>query len=536
MSTSQYRETKYNNMSITLNFVIGVLIIACLSVRTDAQFPRACATMGAYLSKECCPLMSGTGSPCGQTERRGICSDIVVDEQPWGGPYVLFGIDDRERWPERFFNRSCQCLGNFGGFDCSTCKPGWRGVNCDVRRPLAIRRDIREMSQEEATRFLDALDQAKTTPHPDYVIARDHYRNLLGENGTSEPNYVDISIYDLFVWVHYYSVRDTLLGPGQAFVGIDFSHEGPAFLTWHRMHLLNLEEDLRKMTGIEELAIPYWNFAIGGTECDICTDELLGARHPDDPSRLSPNSRFADWQIVCLSLDWFDDNIKLCNGTYEGTIFRNPGGNTERPLVQKLPEPSDVAECLGVTKYDTFPFFSDSDQSFRNTLEGYAEVDGKFTEGARTLHNLAHLFLNGTGGQTHASANDPIFILLHAFTDAIFEEWMRRENPTTSDFPERFAPIGHNLDYNMVPFFPPVRNRDMFIRASELGYTYEVQFPDSVPMAGFGLLLFGLVGMLAVVGILFLIIVLICRCRRRILEVRGYQEIVESGDDVAYTS
>lgn len=43
-------------------------------------------------------------------------------------------------------------------------------------RPLAVRRDITEMSLEDAKVFLDALDQAKTTPHPDYVIARDHYR------------------------------------------------------------------------------------------------------------------------------------------------------------------------------------------------------------------------------------------------------------------------------------------------------------------------------------------------------------------------
>ena len=62
----------------------------------------------------------------------------------------------------------------------------------------------------------------------------------------------------------------------------------------------------------------------------------------------------------------------------------------------------------------------------KNWFTGYANPNGHFDEGVRTLHNLAHLFLNGTGGITHASANDPIFVLLHAYTDAIFDEWMLR--------------------------------------------------------------------------------------------------------------
>lgn len=60
---------------------------------------------------------------------------------------------------------------------------------------------------------------------------------------------------------------------------------------------------------------------------------------------------------------------------------------------------------------------------------GYSAPQGMYDPVIRSLHNLAHLFLNGTGGQTHLSPNDPIFVLLHTFTDAVFDEWLRRHQP-----------------------------------------------------------------------------------------------------------
>jgi len=72
--------------------------------------------------------------------------------------------------------RSCVCNDNYGGFDCSRCKFGWQGDNCQERRPLAVRKNLLNMTEEEQSNFLDILDQSKTAPHPDYVIAQDHYR------------------------------------------------------------------------------------------------------------------------------------------------------------------------------------------------------------------------------------------------------------------------------------------------------------------------------------------------------------------------
>lgn len=102
-----------------------------------------------------------------------------------------------------------------------------------------------QLSADEKRAFVSALDRAKRTAHPDLVIATRHYANIFGPEGNT-TQFEDITIYNYFVWSHYYSVSKTFLGAGQAsFGGVDFSHEGPGFLTWHRYHLLQLERDMQ---------------------------------------------------------------------------------------------------------------------------------------------------------------------------------------------------------------------------------------------------------------------------------------------------
>uniref|UniRef100_A0A673ZY77 5,6-dihydroxyindole-2-carboxylic acid oxidase n=1 Tax=Salmo trutta TaxID=8032 RepID=A0A673ZY77_SALTR len=157
-------------------------------------------------------------------------------------------------------------------------------------------------------------------------------------------------------------------------------------------------------------------------------------------------------------------------------------------MLQRLPEPQDVVDCLDLKTFDTPPYYSTSSESFRNTVEGEDTIHpGGYDPVVRSLHNLAHLFLNGTGGQTHLSPNDPIFVLLHTFTDAIFDEWLSRHAPGEAVYPEENAPIGHNRQFNMVPFWPPVTNAEMFVTAPDnLGYTYEVAWPSDDRRRGAG--------------------------------------------------
>ena len=101
------------------------------------------------------------------------------------------------------------------------------------------------LSAEEKTAFVSALDRAKRTVHPDLVVAIRHTPEIFGPDGNT-MQFENITIYNYFVWSHYYSVSKTFLGVGQpSFGGVDFSHEGPGFVTWHRYHLLQLERDMQ---------------------------------------------------------------------------------------------------------------------------------------------------------------------------------------------------------------------------------------------------------------------------------------------------
>lgn len=57
-------------------------------------------------------------------------------------------------------------------------------------------------------------------------------------------------------------------------------------------------------------------------------------------------------------------------GTESSPIRRNPAGNVARPMVQRLPEPQDVLDCLELNTFDTPPYYSTSSESFRNSIEG----------------------------------------------------------------------------------------------------------------------------------------------------------------------
>lgn len=432
------------------------------------QFPRLCATREALLSKECCPPWEGDGSACGANSGRGFCQDVVVSDEPDGPQYPFSGLDDREKWPLVFYNRTCQCAGNFMGYNCGECKFGYLGVNCIERRE-SLRRNIFHLSRAEKVRLVSYLNLAKQTISAEYVVATGTYQEM--ENG-SNPLFADVSVYDVFVWLHYYVSRKALLGgPGNVWTNVDFGHWAPGFLPWHRVYLLHWEHEIRKLTGDMSFTIPYWDWR-DAQGCDVCTDELMGARNPQDPSFLSPGSVFSSWKVLCSRAEDYNNRGVLCDARQEGPLRRNPG-NHNRNVVEQLPTSADVEFALSLNNYDTGAMDRTANMSFRNTLEGFGDPRTGLGNSSRmALHAALHVFMNGSMTSVQGSANDPIFLLHHAFVDSIYEEWLRRHRPSPSQYPESNTPIGHNGGYFMVPFLPLHRNREFFISSKDMGYEY----------------------------------------------------------------
>ncbi|KAM9788476.1 tyrosinase-like [Neosynchiropus ocellatus] len=445
--------------------VIGFAL--CLGLSRQ-QVPRACSGREALLSKRCCPAWEGDGSACGAASGRGFCREVEVTSQPDGPQYPFTGLDDREKWPLVFFNRTCQCTQNFMGFNCADCQFGYSGPDCTERRE-SLRRNVFHLSRTERSRLVSYLNLAKQTISRDFVVITGTYQEM--QNG-SRPMFADASVYDVFVWMHYYVSRNALLGgPGNVFADVDFAHWAPAFLPWHRVYLLHWEREIRRLSGDPSFSLPYWDWR-DAEGCDVCTDELMGAPSPRNTSLLSPGSVFSSWSVLCSQAGDYNRRGVLCDARPEGPLRRSPGDH-DRNVVARLPTSAEAEFTLSLADYDTGAMDRSANRSFRNTLEGFGDPRTGLGNSQRMgMHAAVHVFMNGTMSSVQGSANDPVFLLHHAFVDSLYEQWLRRHRPSRSQYPASMAPIGHNRDLFMVPFLPLHRNIDFFISSKELGYEY----------------------------------------------------------------
>lgn len=304
----------------------------------------------------------------------------------------------------------------------AACAPAASGA-------VAIRKDAKDMTEQEKRDFVDAVLKMKSTPSP---FGRD-----------------DISWYDLFVYYH----RRASLDPQG-----DGAHAGPAFLPWHREFLYAFEAVLIEVSGNDQLAIPYWDWTNPASTAAVFSKDLMGG--DGDPRRhhavVNGPFRRGAWKL----------NIAEPTGTRSPFVPRIDQTAPDRPFIQRargwtsqilgtpgLPTPAEMASVMAIGSYDAKPWsmFSDPRYSFRCSIEGWGTPTSLNKTGS---HNRVHLWVGGawyepkglqlgtTTGTT--SPNDPVFWLIHANIDRLWTTWQEREGFDVYE-PRRGALRGHNL-------------------------------------------------------------------------------------------
>lgn len=244
----------------------GLLFLLFQLGVSDAHIPRPCAEKAALGQRSCCPEYKG--SPCGIALGRGDCIHLTTRDKIW---------------PPPTYDSFCQCRENFDTYDCSRCKPGYKGENCTERQHY-VRKEITTLSAEEKKRLSAAFHKAKHQNSERYVI-------LTREFNDTELTFENATVYNLFVWMHYFAGRAAAKG------GTNAAHRGPAFPFWHRYYLLFMEREIRDLTEDDTFYIPYWDW-IKTSNCNICTNELLGESNED--GSISNSSALSQWKVSVI--------------------------------------------------------------------------------------------------------------------------------------------------------------------------------------------------------------------------------------------
>lgn len=156
-------------------------------------------------------------------------------------------------------------------------------------------------------------------------------------------------------------------------------HQNWFFLSWHRAYLHQLEDIIRKLSGDETFAMPYWDWT----------------RNAQIPAPF-----------------WGDDNAL----------------NHPRSAMQTTNMPAEfVGETViaGIMEITDFELFASVKSTSQFARPGQSRLES-------TPHNVVHGVIGGDMA-TFMSPLDPIFWLHHCNVDRIWASWNEAGNPNTSD-------------------------------------------------------------------------------------------------------
>ena len=174
--------------------ILAVLILGGVGL-VAAQIPTVCANNATLQSGRCCP------NNCGGSAR-GTCTQVSTmckTNYDSSGLPENFTSDGRFNWPSQIFTQVCQCKDNYDGFNCSDCKFGYgpRG-DCSTKNER-VRKAITS-ADFNWTKYHEQLNRSKTE-------IQTRYKVYTGGSLTDESNYKNVTLYNLFAWMHHYITR-----------------------------------------------------------------------------------------------------------------------------------------------------------------------------------------------------------------------------------------------------------------------------------------------------------------------------------------
>jgi Mg-chelatase subunit ChlD len=314
---------------------------------------------------------------------------------------------------------------------------------------MNIRKNIYTLTDQQLQDFKDAVNAIKADGTYDTFIERHHHSMMTPTPwGTEIPDEQTRNV----------------------------AHRGPAFLPWHRYFCRELE--LALQTKKPNVTLPYWNWS-----ADAANPIAAAIWNTNPAQRIyiggngtGPNSTvstgpFANWTAL----------IEGPGNTFVprlGGIIRQLGletsGNPDFPTQAQV---DDALQTM--TVYDTSPWRTNSQGSFRNRLEGWlSKLPGEFVQGEINtyLHNRVHVWVGGDMGPG-TSPNDPVFFLHHCNVDRLWALW-QYAHPTSAYLPASGGPAGHNLNDVMqhltMPSATPAASLDY---RRTMGFIYDTDPP-----------------------------------------------------------
>ena len=303
---------------------------------------------------------------------------------------------------------------------------------------LAVRKNVYDLSPDAVARFIDAVNWLKAS-----------------------------GVYDGFVHRHHRAMAA--------------AHWGPAFGPWHRWYLREFELLLQQFD--PGVMLPYWDWAADAALPDwrtapLWTPDYFGGDGDPADGDVVPDGPFTHW-IVLIEFRFHPDIPGPLVPRPRPGLIRQFGRlvdpETTVPYAPTLPDQAQVDEAMAEPIYDSSPWTTRVDSSFRNRLEGGLRP----TEPAEIrMHNRVHVAIGGDMAFM-TSPNDPVFFLHHCNIDRLWSRWQDawlEANPGMVPYqPQEDGPPGHNLNDPMpellTPGITPANVLDH--RADILGYDYE---------------------------------------------------------------